>query len=68
MSTAMSPPRAVGQHIHRMLWAALGLVLWVVSGFVFGYLYSKLPGRIGPLKALTFAAIWIAGGPRRRRD
>lgn len=36
------------------------LVLWVVSGFIFGYVYSKLPGRIGPIKALAFAAIWIA--------
>jgi Family of unknown function (DUF6185) len=36
------------------------LVLWIVTGFVFGYLYSKLPGRIGPVKGLAFAAIWIA--------
>jgi hypothetical protein len=42
-----------------VLLAVLEFVRWVVSGFVFGYLYSKLPGRIGPVKALAFAAIWI---------
>jgi hypothetical protein len=38
--------------------AILEFARWVVSGFVFGYLYPKLPGRIGPLKGLSFAAIW----------
>jgi len=42
-----------------VLLAVLEFVRWVVSGFVFGYLYSKLPGRVGPVKALAFAAIWI---------
>jgi hypothetical protein len=41
------------------LLAILEFARWVVSGFVFGYLYSNLPGRIGPVKALAFAAIWI---------
>lgn len=40
------------------LFAILEFARWVVSGFVFGYLYPKLPGRIGPVKALSFAAIW----------
>jgi Family of unknown function (DUF6185) len=40
------------------LLAVLEFARWVVSGFVFGYLYAKLPGRIGPVKALSFAAIW----------
>ena len=40
------------------LFAVLELTRWVVSGFVFGYLYAKLPGRVGPVKALVFAAIW----------
>ena len=42
-----------------VLFAFLEFVRWVVSGFVFGYLYSALPGRIGPMKALTFSGIWI---------
>ena len=41
------------------LLAFLEFTRWVVSGFVFGYLYSRLPGRFGPVKALSFAAIWI---------
>ena len=41
------------------LLAFLEFTRWVVSGFVFGYLYSRLPGRVGPVKALSFAAIWI---------
>src|SRR6202048_3872429 len=39
--------------------ALLELSRWVISGFVFGYVYAKLPGRIGPVKALSFAAVWI---------
>lgn len=31
---------------------------WLVSGFIFGYLYAILPGRGGPVKALAFASIW----------
>ena len=42
-----------------VLFAFLEFVRWIVSGFVFGYLYSALPGRIGPMKALTFSGIWI---------
>lgn len=34
---------------------------WVVTGFVFGYLYPRLPGRIGPVKALWFAGLWTLG-------
>ena len=41
------------------LLAVLEFARWVVSGFVFGYVYGKLPGRIGPVKALSFAAIWV---------
>jgi hypothetical protein len=40
------------------LFAVLELTRWVISGFVFGYLYPRLPGRVGPVKALAFAAIW----------
>lgn len=40
------------------LLAVLEFARWVVSGFIFGYLYAKLPSRIGPVKALSFAAIW----------
>jgi hypothetical protein len=40
------------------LLAVVEFARWVVSGFVFGYLYPKLPGRIGPVKALSFGAIW----------
>ena len=43
-----------------VLLAVLEFVRWVVGGFVFGYLYSKLPGRVGPVKGLAFAGIWIA--------
>ncbi len=42
------------------LFAVLELVRWVVAGFTFGYFYTDLPGRIGPVKALTFSAIYIA--------
>jgi Family of unknown function (DUF6185) len=42
------------------LFAVLELVRWVVAGFVFGYFYTDLPGRIGPVKALTLSAIYIA--------
>ncbi|AGB26711.1 hypothetical protein Mycsm_06574 (plasmid) [Mycobacterium sp. JS623] len=42
-----------------VVFALLELVRWVVSGFVFGYLYADLPGRIGPVKALSFSAIYI---------
>ena len=42
------------------LFAVLELVRWVASGFIFGYFYSDLPGRIGPVKALAFACIYFA--------
>ncbi|MFV8165288.1 DUF6185 family protein [Mycobacterium sp. 134] len=32
---------------------------WIVAGFVFGYFYPKLLGRIGPFKALEFAGLWV---------
>lgn len=32
---------------------------WVVSGFVFGLVYRNVPGRIGPVKGLAFAAVWV---------
>ena len=41
-----------------VLFAVLEFARWVVSGFLFGYLYATLPGRIGPVKALVFAGIW----------
>jgi hypothetical protein len=31
---------------------------WIVSGFLFGYFYRALPGRVGPVKALWFAGLW----------
>lgn len=56
-----------GSRLHAntdILTTALGgfleLVMWVVIGFVFGYLYPVLPGRIGPAKALVFSAFWVA--------
>ena len=41
------------------LFAGLEFARWLVSGFLFGCLYAALPGRIGPVKALAFAGIWI---------
>ncbi len=41
------------------LLALVEFTRWVVTGFLFGYLYRKLPGRIGPVKALSFSAIWV---------
>ncbi|WP_156767258.1 DUF6185 family protein [Mycobacterium sp. E796] len=32
---------------------------WVVSGFVFGFFYTKIPGRVGPEKAIWFAGLWV---------
>ena len=32
---------------------------WVVSGFVFGFLYEKIPGKIGPTKAACFVGLWV---------
>lgn len=40
------------------LLAVLEFTRWFVSGFIFGYLYAQLPGQIGPVKALSFAAMW----------
>ena len=34
---------------------------WLSTAFVFGLLYPRLPGWIGPLKGLGLAAVWIAG-------
>lgn len=47
------------EYLTVALLALVELVRWLVSGFLFGYLYRKLPGRIGPIKALSFAAIWV---------
>lgn len=49
--------------------ASLGVILsviteaarWLVTGFVFGLTYNRLPTRTGPTKALLYAAIWAAG-------
>jgi hypothetical protein len=35
---------------------------WVITGFVFGYLYRRIPGHIGPVKALWFAGLWMLSG------
>ena len=46
--------------------AATGLITeasrWIVNGFVFGYLYPKMPGRTGPEKALVMAGLWVLAG------
>jgi hypothetical protein len=36
-------------------------IRWIALSFIFGALYRLLPGRIGPLKAASLSAIWIAG-------
>lgn len=33
---------------------------WIITGFVFGYLYPRLPGKTGPGKGLAFFAGWAA--------
>lgn len=33
---------------------------WLITGFVFGYLYSRLPGKTGPQKALVLVGVWWA--------
>ncbi len=46
-----------------MLIVFIGLVTeaarWVVSGFVFGFLYERIPGKIGPAKAACFVGLWV---------
>jgi hypothetical protein len=32
---------------------------WVVTGFVYGWVQSRLPGFIGPVKGLVFAIAWV---------
>lgn len=56
--------------LHDMLSADWGILIvfiglvaeaarWVVSGFVFGFLYEKIPGKIGPAKAACFVGLWV---------
>jgi hypothetical protein len=33
---------------------------WIVTGYIFGFLYSGLPGKSGPTKALCLAVLWSA--------
>jgi hypothetical protein len=60
----------LGDLISRLNWSdgALGVLValfvetarWVVGGYVFGLLYKRLPGPIGPVRGLAFAAVWTA--------
>jgi hypothetical protein len=36
------------------------LLRWLVAGWCFGALYDRLPGRVGPVKALVLTAAWAA--------
>jgi Family of unknown function (DUF6185) len=31
---------------------------WLVTGFIYGFLHPRLPGKTGPAKALCFALLW----------
>ncbi|SOD73644.1 hypothetical protein SAMN05892883_2916 [Jatrophihabitans sp. GAS493] len=64
LTTATGLPRHWQQPGPGLLFAVAGVLAeaarWLISGLFYGALSPRLPGRVGPLKALSLAGAWFA--------